>query len=388
MADPGTITAELAFARAEEVSEDEGGLLRARTIAVAAEQEAGAFDRRRCSIADVSRGTLRPALWTHGFDVADLGGRGGLQAALERVRRAGRLDEGEAAAIRGALRFASLRLASGGRLRILHIAREGFFMRRALPGGAARSLGPGEHDAAIAVHVDQDVDGTPLRQLLGGLAPRLFRHDAPLHHNHRGRLVLVNLWIGLDQVTRPLALMDGRSLDRRAHQVRYGLPLPGIIDGRRPGMEVNDIWKVLHDRGQRWYFDSEMDGRRAWVFDTLSTPHGSFVIGGEGRAAARREAVVAAAAAIERGALAEARAALEREVDGAIAGEAAATGSLAGAIATVERLIAEGQGILAAGAATAAGEWARRASEAAERLVRKSIEMRAVALLGRPAEGE
>ncbi len=385
MTDLDAVTAELAFTRPEEVTAEAGGLRRARTIPVAAERAAEAFDLRRCAIVDLSRGALRAALWTHGFDVAELRGHQGLEAALAGVCAARRLDARAAAAIRASLRFASLRLASGGRLRLLHVAAEGLFMRRALPGGEAAPPGQCEHDAAISVHVDQDVDGTPLRQLLGGLAPRLSRHDSPLRHNHRARLVLVNVWIPLEQVTRPLALMDGRSLDRRAHQLRYGLPLAGILDGRSKRMRVNDIWKLLHDPGQRWYFDSELDAGRAWVFDTLSTPHGSFVLAGEGRAAARRRAVVAAVGAIEQGALAAARAALDREVEAATAGEAPATASLARAIAEIEAVIAEGRRLLAA--CTAAGEaasWAARADVAAERLVRKSIELRAVAVLSRP----
>lgn len=383
LAEVPTVTAELSFARAEEVSRD-GALGRARTIPVAAEGEAGAFDRRRCSIVDLAGGGPRPELWTQGFDVADLSGHGRLQAALGRVREAERLGEGDAAAIRRALRFASLPLGSGGRLRVLHVAREGLFMRRALPGGEARALGPGEHDAAIAVHVDQDVDGTPLRQLLGGVAPRLFCHDSPLHHNHRGRLWLVNVWIPIEQATRPLALMDGRSLDRRAHQVRYGLPVDGILEGRAEGMRVNDIWKVLHDPGQRWCFDSSLDAGRAWVFNTLSTPHGSFVVPGEARAAARRAAVLAAVAALGREDVAGARAALSSG-DAVRTMEEAATESLGRAIAAVEGLLAEGQARLAACVtAREAGDWPARARAAAERLVRRSIEMRAVALLRRP----
>ena len=383
MAAPSALTAELAFTRADEVTRD-AGYARARTLDPAAMRAPGAFDRRPCAIADLAQGALRPELWTHGFDLADLTERPRLQAVLERVRQAGHLRDGDVAALRADLRLASLPLASGGRLRLLHIAREGLFMRRALPGGQPRPLAPGEHDAAVSVHIDQDIDGTPLRQLLRGLAPRLFRHDAPRHHNH-GRLALINLWIPLVQVTRPLALMDGRTLDRRAHQLRYALPLEGILDGRRDGMRVNDIWTVLHDPGQRWYFDSTIDAQRAFVFDTLSTPHASFVAPGESRAAARRDAVVAAVEALARGDHAAARAALAREVDPALAAEAPATAPLAAAVAAIEALLAEGRLLLAARPAAAdVDAWAARASAAAARLVRRSIEMRAVALLDRP----
>ena len=378
----GPVTAELAFTRAEEVTR-EAGVARARTLPPAAMQAPGAFARRPCEITDLAQGALRPELWTHGFDVAELAGRARLHAVLERVRQVERLGDDDAAAIRADLRLASLPLASGGRLRLLHVAREGLFLRRALPGGHPRALAPGEHDAAVSVHIDQDIDGTPLRQLLRGLAPRLFRHDAPLHRN-RGRLALINLWIPLGQVTRPLALMDGRSLDRRAHQLRYALPLEGILDGRQDGMRVNDIWTGLHAAGQRWYFDSTIDAPRAFVFDTLSTPHGSFVLPGEARAAALRDAVLAAVEALTRASHDAARAALARPIDPAIAALAPATAPLAAAIAALEALLAEGRALLAAPPAADVDAWAARASAAAERLVRRSLEMRAVALLSRP----
>ena len=46
-------------------------------------------------------------------------------------------------------------------------------------------------------------------------------------------------------------------------------------------MELNDIWAFLHDEEQDWYFDSAMGQEKAYVFDTLGEPHGSFVLPGE-----------------------------------------------------------------------------------------------------------
>lgn len=381
-----SILAELAFTRPGDVVVDDDGRRRARTLSPAEMQDPEAHDRRRCRIHDCARlPDFRPELAVHGFDRVDLGGRPGLGAALERARAAGRVDAATAAAIRRGLVGRALPLASGGRLRILLIAGEGFLMRKAGPG--ARRHGDGErggingHDAAVAVHADQDVDGTPLRQLLRGLAPRIFCHDSPGHHNARSRIFLVNLWIGLDQVTRPLALMDARTLDRRAHQLRYGLPTDAFL-ARRPDRRVNDIWTFLHDDAQRWYFSSELDARSAHVFATLSAPHGAFVVPGEAWAGARYDQVTAAVDALARGDLGGARAALEdQRADGPW--EAPATASLQRAIAAVEASIDEGRVRLADGPAE--GEtlaaWARRAAAAADRLVRKSIEMRAVVLV-------
>ncbi|WP_434424560.1 hypothetical protein [Nannocystis pusilla] len=182
-----------------------------------------------------------------------------LQAALERVRVAGRLGPADAAEIRRNLLGRMFTLPSGERLWLLFIAREGFFMRRAGPGGMALTREPNpemnEHDASVAVHADQDVEGTPLRQMMRGAAPWLFRHESPGRRNRLSRLALLNVWIPLEQVTRPLVLMDRRSLDRQRHQLRYGLITDAILP-RGEDMRINDIWTFLHDDEQRWHFTS------------------------------------------------------------------------------------------------------------------------------------
>ena len=136
------------------------------------------------------------------------------------------------------------------------------------------------HAAALAIHGDQDVRGTPLKQLMRGFAPWIFRHQSPDGNNRWSPLVLVNLWIPLDQITRPLTLMDRRTLNKRQHQCRYALPTDAFLD-RSEDMTVNDIWTFLHDADQHWYFSSDMDFRQAYVFDTLGTPHGATILPGE-----------------------------------------------------------------------------------------------------------
>jgi len=380
------VDAQLAFSRIEDVTVDDArrGLLRARTLDPATRTDPSLYDRRTCRVTDCSTAAdVRPDLREHGFARVDLSGRRELQAALERVRIAGRLDAADAAAIRRRLLGRALALASGERLWLLHLAREGFFMRRAGPNGMAldREATPGTntHDAAVAVHADQDVEGTPLRQMLRGAAPWLFRHDSPDRHNRRSRLALVNVWIPLDQVTRPLALMDASSLNRRRHQLRQGLVTEGFLQ-RGADMRVNDIWTFLHDDAQRWYFASEMHASSAWVFETLGTPHGSFILPGEERAEARYKQLVAAVGAVGRGD----ETAAARSLAGAPRSDwrEPATASLARAIAAMETLLAEGRADVSA--LCSAGErpdWCARATAAAERVVRKSIEMRAVALI-------
>jgi hypothetical protein len=126
-----------------------------------------------------------------------LSGLDELQAACATVRRAGRIEPAEAAAIRSALDGAVLPTASGGSLRVRFMADEGFIMRTGGPNGMSlvgpRSTGMNNHGSAKNVHADQDVYGTPMAQLMDGRAPELFVHDSPDGANHNASLHLVNL---------------------------------------------------------------------------------------------------------------------------------------------------------------------------------------------------
>ncbi len=379
------VAAQLAFTRIEDVVVDVGGQRRARTLDAAAARDPGAYDRRMCRAGDCSRLTgFVPSLRQHGFAHADLSPLRQLQAVFARVRAADRLEDTAVAEIRRRLVGRSLALSGGARLRPLFIAREGFFMRRAGPNGMrltdAVRQGMNDHEAAMAVHADQDVDGTPLRQMLHGLAPRLFHHDSPDRRNLRSRIFLVNLWIPLEQVTRPLALMDIRSLDRRAHQLRHGLPTDTFLR-RRPDMRVNDIWTFLHDEAQRWYFTSELNAGTAYVFETLGTPHGALVLPGEDRAEARYRRITAAIAAVQRGDEPAAARALAADAEHDATSEPV-TAPLRQAIAAMDAVIAEGRTMCVA---LCRGEdpagWCARAARAADRVVRRSLELRAVALV-------
>ena len=383
---PRAVEAQLAFTPVKNVSRDDGprASLRARALAPGAMADPRSYDQRTCRIIDCSAGELRPDLREHGFAHVDLSRMHGLQATRAGVGGAGRLAAGAAAAIRRGLLGRALPLASGARLWVLYIAREGFFMRRAGPNRTSigRDVsGVNSHDAAMAVHADQDVDGTPVRQLLRGAAPWLFHHDSPARSNRLSRLHLVNLWIPLEQVTRPLALMDRRTLNRRAHQLRHGLATDTFLR-RDEGMRVNDIWSFLHDESQQWYFTSALDARTAYAFDTLSTPHGAFVLPGEERAEARYRQLRAAVDAVRRRDHPGAARALSA-VDAPGGGwREPATAPLRRAIAAMEAAIAEGRAnALALCRGDAVHGWTTRAAEAAERVVRKSLEMRAIALL-------
>ncbi len=263
------------------------------------------IERHLCEATDsCAEGATQPDLLTFGFDTVDLVGFADLQAALARVQAAGAVIDDDATAIRGALAGAVLCCAGGPTLTVVHVADEGLIMRTAGPDGMSlvgpQSVGMNEHGPATSVHADQDVFGTPLTQLMEGRAPSLLRHDSPDGANLDAGLMLVNLWIPLHQVSQPLVLADGRSIDRRRHQLRYGLATRSFLE-RDDDMAINDIWTFLHDPSQRWYLRSAMDHRRAYVFNTLSTAHGAGTLPGEDAAAALHRELEDAEAAVAAG---------------------------------------------------------------------------------------
>jgi hypothetical protein len=281
-----TITVTLGFMPGSQAvpDVDHPGLLRAGPRASAPSGD-DSVELHSCRVTDLGQdATVQPDLLQFGFDTVDLSPFGELQEILARVGDAGRITDAEASAIRAALTGAILQCAGGATLQVLHIADEGLIMRSSGPNGLSvvgpQPTGMNDHGAATSVHADQDVYGTPLVQMMDGRAPSLFRHDSPDGHNHEAGLMLVNLWIPLHQITQPLVLADGRSIDRRRHQLRYGLSTASFLE-RDDDMVINDIWAFLHDPGQRWYLRSELDHRSAYVFDTLSTAHGAGTLPGE-----------------------------------------------------------------------------------------------------------
>jgi hypothetical protein len=165
--------------------------------------------------------------------------------------------------------------------------------------------------------------------------------------------MLVNLWLPLQQLTRPLTLMHSASLDRRRHQCRYGLPTEGILN-RSGEVAVNDIWAFLHHEAQEWYFHSELGLGHAYVFDTLSTAHGSCALPGEEVAADRYRRLASAEAAIGDRDTAALRAAV-----GAHAGDVP-TASLQRAITTMDALLREAASQGERLTSSDASDWLRR----------------------------
>jgi len=283
---PSELRGRLGFTRSEDVSPDaeRPGLLRARTLPFGPNPDE-VFDFRDCVLHDaVDPRHPEPGLELAGFETVDLSGNALLQQALARIREEDRLSDASAAAVRASLGGARLRLANGRSLRVEHVADEGMIHRRGGPNrldvNPEGMQGANGHGAALTVHADQDVFGTPLRQMMKGAAPELFRHRTPDARNDHASMFLLNLWIPLQQVTRPLVLMDRRTLDPKRHQLRYGLPVTRFLD-RDEESSVNDIWTFLPDPSQRWYFRSVMGPDQGYVFDTLGEPHGACILPGE-----------------------------------------------------------------------------------------------------------
>ncbi len=360
------------------------GLLRAGPRASAPYARDG-LERHACPAVDgTQHGEVRPDLFGLGFDVVDLSGLSGVQEACRRVLEAGAVSDDDAVAIRSALAGAVLHSEGGHDLTVLHLADEGFIMRKAGPNALAvvgpRSEGMNEHGGATSVHADQDVFGTPLTQLMDGRAPELFRHDSPDGRNDDAALMLVNLWIPLQQITQPLVLADGASLDRRRHQLRYGLSTQSFLD-RDDDMAVNDIWTFLHDPGQRWYLRSELDHRHAYVFDTLSTAHSAGTLPGEAAAEHWYLALEAAEAAVERGDAVALAGALEPADRPDLPADTPP--ALRHAVDAVAAIAEQARLDPAGTCGPGAEDWLDRARRARRRVVRMSLEMRVVVSVDR-----
>lgn len=373
------VDADLGFARRAEVIDDhEGrGLKRAITRPLGEEFDRQ-FEYRRCQVQDWSAPGQQPLNFrAMGFEAISLARSEPLQTLLSQIRQAGEITPVQARQLRRHLRGTVFPLSHGRCLKMLNIAPEGLIMRKGGPNGLKidPEIELGEmngHDVALAVHGDQDVRGTPLKQIMHGFAPWMFRHQTPDGSNRLSPLVLVNLWIPLQQITRPLALMDRRTLNAREHQLRYALPTDTFLD-RADDMRVNDIWAFLHDAAQQWYFHSHMAHDQAYIFDTLGEPHGSFILPGEDVAEhfyLQLQCLRKQLAAGEN---------IERPIAAAVDLPTTTTAPLRHAIESMASLVAAapvdkiGQ--------PAVDVWLARAAEAMDSVVRKSLEMRVVAVL-------
>jgi hypothetical protein len=371
------VEADLGFASPEDVVEDGDGRGLKRVVTrMEGERIARHLNYRRCRFRDWSApGAPQPSLRGMGFEAIDLSGIAPLQTLLARIRAAASITPEQGRELRRHLRGRVFPLSEGKCLRMLNVAPEGLIMRTGGPNGlkvdpANQMTEMNGHDVAVSVHGDQDVRGTPLKQIMRGRAPWLLRHQTPDGSNLVSPLMLVNLWIPLQQITRPLTFMDRRTLNAREHQLRYALPTDSFLD-RSEDMRMNDIWTFLHDDAQQWYFHPDLDHRTAYVFDTLGEPHGAIILPAEDIAEQYYLQLRQLSAQLREGVAPLTPAPSAPELP------ASTTAALRRAIAHMHELVAN----VPRDSSTAVDDWLARAAKAMDALVRRSLEMHVVALM-------
>jgi hypothetical protein len=203
-------------------------------------------------------------------------------------------------------------------------------MRTAGPNGmklvGPRSAGMNDRAGASSVQADQDVFGTPMAQLMDGRAPELFLHDSPDGHNHDASLLLVNLWIPLQQI------------------------------------------------------------RSGYVFNTLSTAHGAGALPGEDVAEWCYRALEVAESAVARGDAAELVEAVSARHRPDL--PISVTPALRDAVEAMTLMLDEALGNPLVVCGERAEEWSAASRAARRRVVRMSLEMRMVVSVERCSDSK
>ena len=138
--------------------------------------------------------------------------------------------------------------------------------------GEALPVQAGRHDLGRPVH-HAHTDYTPHSAL------ERLRHELGAHAEERvSRYLQVNLWRPIREPVRdaPLALCDGATVSSRALRT---------VELRYPE-RTGEIYYLLHEVGQRWFFASDMGVDEAWLFKNFDSappgpgrvaPHSAFI---------------------------------------------------------------------------------------------------------------
>lgn len=353
--------------------------LRADIISQSDSQAAQQVDYQKCQLHDCATNHYPIDFHKMGFDVIDLTRNQALISNLQNVRHQGWLKKPNIEHIKRSITGSRFRLSNGKRLRILYVANEGMILRSSGPNGLQIEHGGltpknSRQGAALFVHGDQDVYGYPVKKILKGTAPWLFHHSSPESKNSLSPIHLVNIWIPLQQITMPLCLMNRHTLNKKQDQLRLRISVDGVLERSKQNSK-NDIWAFLYNEKQEWYFHSEMSLDKAYVFDTLGVAHGASILPGEQQAEAYYLRLNDCVNAIKNG---------DNERLKSLASQPkqklpeSITTPLLKAIRQMEMLLAQ-----------AAGEplesliqqsWDSEATTIMNSLVRKSIELRAIAI--------
>ena len=207
----------------------------------------------------------------NGFEYINIGTETELQTALKQILEEG-LTPALTSRIRDSMTAVYRELSDASYLWVAYVATEGIIVRQNRVG--EDGVVKGSEQGARTVHGDQDLFGEPLVSKTLGLAPFLFH---PVYSPFR----ILNVWIPLRKVhVRPLALMNTATLNRSEHELRYHI-VNRFLDGSEESYIFNDCWTYAHSEEQRWYWKDGQDSKTAIVFDTLGTPHTSFMVPGE-----------------------------------------------------------------------------------------------------------
>jgi hypothetical protein len=362
------------------------GRLRAKTQSKDYSDVSEVVDFKNCHLHDLASKQYQIDLATMGFDSVDLSSNAELVTMLEKIKAQGVLENDDISRVRQAIRGSVFKLSNGKRIRMLYVAGEGVLLRTSGPNGLQI-----KHDealpthskqaAAMMVHGDQDVYGFPLKRIMKGAAPWLFKHSSPDGSNNISPINLVNFWVPLQQINTPLCLMDRTTLNNQDHQLRFEINVSDTLE-RTSEHGRNDIWAFLHDDKQAWYFNSEMNYKQAYVFDTLGIAHGAAILPGEKEAEQYFLRISDCQQAFKEGNKEVFRDACSKEK---LSLPSKMTAPLAAAIGNMEAVLEQAESKQEAIFLEPKGDfaqlWMQTADAARNAVIRKSIELRAVALV-------
>lgn len=143
----------------------------------------------------------------------------------------------------------------------------GFVIRKGGPEGK-KLEGTGFDLVALRVHIDQDMQGEPLRQMGVELFFRL-----PF-------IELINVWTPLQDIKlRPLAFADLKTVNVNEQVLRYRANSTKNAGGNF-GSFQSDRRMALH-QDEVWYYYPDVTFGHVLLFDTFRVPHSSFTLPGE-----------------------------------------------------------------------------------------------------------
>jgi hypothetical protein len=377
----------MGFALPNDVVQDSErkGRLRANTQSQDYSEVSEVVDFQQCDMHDLCSGKYDIDFFKMGFDKINLSDNPKLQTLLNKIKAQGFLEKEDIKNMRKVISGSVFQLSNGKRLRMVYVAGEGMLIRSSGPNGLAIQYDEtlpthSKQAAAMMVHGDQDVYGFPLKRIMKGAAPWIFRHNSPDGHNKFSPVNLVNIWIPLQQINMPLCLMDRTTLDNQKHQLRFEINVQDTLQ-RKADHARNDIWTFLHDPKQQWYFSSEMNNDNAYVFDTLGMAHGAAVLPGEKQAEQYFLRVSACQKALKE---ANRETFKENATKAKLDLPANMTKPLTIAIANLELVLenaAKNAEAIFIEGSSGASEWSKNAEAAKKVLIRRSIELRAVGLI-------